>query len=384
MSIRRRLLLVFTATSLTIASGSVAAPAVVGSISAGPEVDCASCLVVADDGSVLWARAPRVRRPIASTTKMATALVVVERADLDAEVQVSGRAAAVPGGRLSLEEGEVFSVRELLFALLLASSNDAAVALAEHVAGSEDAFVDLMHGRVRELGATRTAFTTSHGLDEPGHVSTAEDLARLGGAVLEHPLLAEIVSTARASLTSSTRTVDIENTNELLQGYRGAVGIKTGYTSLAGNVLVAAAERQGRRVLAVAMDSEDAFADSRRLLDHGFAVLRRGVLVRKGDPVGAIVFDPAGAVDVTAARSIRGLPSPGSVRIELRLLDRIVPPLEAGTKVGTVVVRMGDRVVGRTDAVASTHVPVGRSGWVGAALAALVRGCARALPGTTA
>jgi serine-type D-Ala-D-Ala carboxypeptidase (penicillin-binding protein 5/6) len=343
------------------------------------EVTCASCLLLSDEG-VIWSRAPDTARPNASTTKMMTALVVRDRADLDQEVRVPPSAVAVTGGRLSLEVGESLTVRELLFALLMVSSNHAAITLAEHVAGSERDFVDLVNEEASDLGATSFNAVTSHGLDAPGHVASASDLATIALRLLEDPLLAEIVSTPAASVTSDRRGIQLENTNELLESYRGLIGIKTGFTLRAGNVLVAAAERQGRRVVAVVMDSDDSFADTRVLLDHGFARLRRGVLVEGGDSVGTLVFDPYGSLNVVAARTVRGLPHRESIALDLEPSPTVEAPVVAGDSVGEVTVHVEGRVVARLDALAADTVEPAEPNAVQRLLTFTLRTAAR-LPG---
>lgn len=347
------------------------------------DVDCVSCLLVDDEGVALWARRPRLPRANASTTKLATALVVVERADLEDHVTVSQAAAAVPGGRFSLEAGERAAVGELLEGLLVASSNDAAYALAEHVAGSEAAFLNLMHAKAREVGATGSRFASSHGLDAPGHLSTAYDLAALGSATLEDPLLSEIVKSPEAIIETSGRRIRVENTNELLETYRGLVGIKTGYTIEAGNVLVAAAERQGRRLIAVVMGSEEHFTDARRILDHGFKVLARGVILDKDGIVGSLVLDPSGSVDVAPAAVIRGLARPEDVRIQLRPLDTLVPPVGPGERVGKFVVTRDGHVVAETAAVSLGRVYREGGRWGEGVLAALLGVAGRVIPART-
>ena len=224
-------------------------------------------------GRTLWARSPHAARPNASTTKMVTALVTVRSVGLDEKVTVSPAAAATGGGGVDLIAGERYTVEDLLHALLMTSSNDSAVALAEHVAGSEAAFVEEMNALLEELGARDTTFVTSHGLDTPGHAASALDLATIGVEVLREPVLARIVATAQTTIGGSSGPQRIENTNLLLESYRGAVGIKTGMTSLAGQVLVAAARRDGYLVVAVAMGSGDAAADGRALLDFGFEAI---------------------------------------------------------------------------------------------------------------
>ena len=167
---------------LLIGSGAAARAA-----AGPPQVTCEACLVVDENGRALFQRAAATLLPNASTTKMTTALVVVSRAELDDVVVVSDRAAGTGGGGLDLAPGSRYVVRSLLFALLLTSSNDAAVALAEHVGGSEAAFVAAMNRYVAELGARDTNYVTAHGLDTPGHGSSARDLALIATELLDDP-----------------------------------------------------------------------------------------------------------------------------------------------------------------------------------------------------
>lgn len=326
-----------------------------------PAVGCAACLVTTET-DVLWGREVDSRRPNASTTKMVTALVVVAAADLDELVRTSPHAAATGGGGFDLRPGDTFSVEDLLDALLLSSSNDAAVALAEHVAGSEEAFVARMNRVARALGARNSHFVTPHGLDVPGHYSTARDLARIALAVLRRPTLAAIVGSSSAVISGSSGVHELVNTNPLLETYEGAIGVKTGYTAGAGDVLVAAAVRGGRRLVAVAMGSSDAAADARALLDYGFAVLGRGVLVSEGRVLGALVFDPSGATAVVSGRTVRGIPDPDRVEVTFEP-GPVTPPLAAGETVGTMIVTLPDgRVVARGPAVAEDELPDGGGG----------------------
>lgn len=348
-----------------------------------PALTCAACLIAVDE-DVLWGREADSPRPNASTTKMVTALVVVAAGRLDAPVRASASAAATGGGGLDLRPGDVFSARDLLYALLLSSSNDAAVALAEHVAGTEEAFVALMNRFARSLGARASRFVTPHGLDVPGHFSTARDLARFALAVLRRPVLAEIVATPATTISGSSGTVKLVNTNPLLETYEGAIGVKTGYTAGAGDVLVAAAERKGRRLIAVAMGSGNAAADAAALLDYGFRVLGRGVLARQGMVLGDLVFDPAGAVGVVPARTVRGIPDPSSVAVRFEADDSVIPPIADGETVGTVVVSsQGGDVVARAPAIAQGDL--GETGDEGAAsvFGAVLRAAAWLVRGTS-
>jgi D-alanyl-D-alanine carboxypeptidase (penicillin-binding protein 5/6) len=223
---------------------------------------------------VLFSRAARIQLANASTTKMMTALLSVANGDLDDIVTVSPSAAATGGGGVELRPGERFTKLELLEAMLIESANDAAVALAEHLGGTEAVFVEGMNRLAERLGLKESHFANAHGLDAPGHGVSARDEVKIAKLLLAQPRLRDIVATERTTISSDSRTIALENTNLLLGVYPGLIGVKTGYTSDAGNVLVAAARRHGVTLISVAMHSDDAFRDTRRLLDHGWKRLR--------------------------------------------------------------------------------------------------------------
>ncbi|MFN2389709.1 MAG: D-alanyl-D-alanine carboxypeptidase family protein [Actinomycetota bacterium] len=341
-----------------------------------PTLSCEACIVVDDTGRTLFAR--RAGRPlaIASTTKMMTALLADAALARDERVTVSPTAAATGGGGLDLEAGESYPVDTLLKALLMTSSNDAAVALAEAVAGTEAAFVRAMNRRAAELGARGTMFVTAHGLDRPGHVSTARDLARIAAELLSDPELAAIAAAPSTTAAGPEGSILLENRNLLLESYPGAIGVKTGYTAEAGNVLVAAARRHGRRVITVALGSDDSFADSTALLDLGFARLRRGLVLRAGRPVGALVFAAGGASPIVAAETVRGIVRPDRVEVSVAATSGAAAlPLAPGDRVGTIVLstRSG-RVIAEVAAVAAAPVDAPSGGWLAGLLGGLLRG----------
>lgn len=339
-----------------------------------PDVTCESCIVLDDGGRVLFRRRANDRRANASTTKMVTALVVVRAARPSEEVTVSATAAAVGRGGVDLHAGDRLSVKELLYALLMSSSNDSAVALAEHVASSETAFVSKMNSLASSMGARDTRFVTAHGLDTPGHYSTASDLATVGATLLEHPLLARIVATPKRVIRGTRTPEVVENRNLLLETYTGAIGIKTGFTSQAGNVLVAAARRRHRTVIAVAMGSVDAAADSAELLDYGFARLNQTLLLDAGDAIGALIWPSGLATTVVAGSPVRGLADESKITISLEPASS--PSVTAGDPVGTIVVRTGRRKLARIEGLAADTVGGQTPSWVADTLAAVVRAAA--------
>jgi D-alanyl-D-alanine carboxypeptidase (penicillin-binding protein 5/6) len=216
---------------------------------------------------------PDRRAPMASTTKLMTALVVMENTALTDTVTISRQAEGTGHKQIHVHQGDTWTVGELLEALMVVSANDAAVALAEHVGGDVASFVEMMNARAAHLDLVNTAYVNPHGLDAAGQYTTARDLVVLARAVMAHPELAALAAQDRAILVDGTgRITRWKSTNELLTAFDGAIGVKTGWTTRSGDVLVAAAERDGRRLYAVVMGSDDANVDAAALLKRGFAV----------------------------------------------------------------------------------------------------------------
>lgn len=230
----------------------------------------AALLADSDTQHVLLALNPTQPRPMASTTKLMTALLAVENAGLDEVVVVSPEALSVGEASMGLQAGEQLTVDDLLWGLLLNSGNDAAMALAGHVSGNEAAFVALMNQEAAALGLTNTRYANPHGLDAPEHYSSAHDLWRLGERVLAQPRLREMVATP----TYTAAGHGLWNRNELLGLYPGADGAKTGTSDLAGQCLVASVTRDGHRVMAVVLGSQDRYTDVIALFDHYFSAYR--------------------------------------------------------------------------------------------------------------
>lgn len=227
----------------------------------------------ASSGQTLAEADADTRRPMASTTKMMTALVALESSELTEVVAISEAAAAIGGAGIGYAAGEAVLLEDLVAALLLQSANDSAIAIAEHVGGNEPVFVGMMNERARALGLTNTSFANAHGLDSPNHFSSANDLLRLALAGMENPDFARMVAEPQITLGDAPDGSErvAENRNELVPEFEGIIGVKTGFTDDAGLVLVAAAERDGRTLYAVVMDSEDHFADAAALLEYGFS-----------------------------------------------------------------------------------------------------------------
>jgi len=240
-----------------------------------PEV--ASAYRVEIDGSPVWERKAQTRLPPASLTKLMTALLAIEQGDLQQITTISPAAARETGARLKLRTGERYSLQDLLAATLMASANDACHALADALAGSERAFVERMNRRAAELGMHDTHFENACGHDARGHYSSAFDLALLARKIIEQPALLQLTSRIdeRIRSTDGKRDIRFENKNALVGRYRGAFGLKTGYTSRAGKCLIAYAKRGDTSVLLVLLHGNDRWWDAVDILDVAFAEARR-------------------------------------------------------------------------------------------------------------
>ena len=235
-------------------------------------------------GRLLYEKNGYERLSMASTTKIMTAILVVENCSMEDIVTISPVASGVEGSSLWLEIGEQLTVEQLLYGLMLKSGNDAAVALAEHTAGSVDAFVVMMNEKAKKIGMFNTHFETPNGLDSDEHYTTAYDMAVMTCYAMELPQLREIVSTKETTIPWAGNTWDraLKNHNKLLWQYEGCTGVKTGFTKKSGRCLVSAAMRDGRELVAVTLNAPDDWSDHTKLLDYGFEDFETAVLTREG------------------------------------------------------------------------------------------------------
>ncbi len=255
---------------------------------ASPGISARSAVLIdARSGSVLYGKNENVRRGMASTTKIMTALVVLERMPLDTVVRVAPQACGIEGSSVYLSPGEEITVESLLYALMLQSANDAAEALAYAVSGSTEAFVRLMNERADSLGLVDTHFDNPHGLDGETHYTTAYELSLIAAAALENETFRRIVSTKKCTIPvrGNEATRLLVNHNRLLREYDDIIGVKTGYTRACGRTLVSAAERDGVRLICVTLDDGNDWADHRALLDYGFSLCEERVLAELGELV---------------------------------------------------------------------------------------------------
>lgn len=298
----------------------------------------AAILIERQTGRVLLESHADEALPMASTTKVMTALLALEKGHLDDVVTVGRNAYGVPGTSIYLELGEKLSLRDLLYGLMLASGNDAAVAIAEHVGGNVETFCRMMTERAEELGCTDTVFATPHGLPSEGHHTTARDLALIAREAMSHELFRQIVSTRRATIPWEGRSYQrvLSNKNRLLTEYEGATGIKTGYTKAAGRCLVFGAKRDELEVIGVVLNCGDWFHEAERLMDMGFERYEMFTALAEGETV-RILPVKEGTQETVCIRTAGSLAAP--VRKEqIPVLEFDMPEVvEAGKQEGEAV-----------------------------------------------
>ena len=297
-------------------------------------------LMEAESGRLLMGENEGEKLPMASTTKIMTALLILEAGeDLDTLVTVPKEAAKTEGSSLHLSAGERLSLRDLLYGLMMVSGNDAAVALAVHLDGSVAAFADRMNRRAADLGCENTHFTNPHGLHDPDHYTCALDLCRIARAAMALPLFRALVSAETYAASTGSRPRTFRTKNRVLTQIEGGCGVKTGYTKKAGRCLCFAAQRQGMLLIGAALNAPDMWADAETILDRGFAAFILRPFLSPGQTVGRVAVD-GGMKKALPAAAKEGILYPvrrdGSeaATVQVRLLDRIPAPVEQGCVLG--------------------------------------------------
>lgn len=322
-------------------------------------------LIDGESGRVLYEQNAHEPRYIASITKLMTALVAMESGhSLDEVVRVQKQYTGAEGSSMYLREGEELTLEALMYGLLLASGNDAALAVAGYCGGSVEEFVSRMNRKASLLGMENTTFLNPSGLTEEGHMSTAADMAKLAAACMKNETIARMVATRTITIAGRTFT----NHNKLLWRYEGCIGMKTGYTQRSGRTLISCAQRDGQRLIAVTLNDGNDWADHAAMLDYGFAAYTRTRLTAAREPVARIPVkgsllsfvqvEPADDVYYPLAQGER-------VRREVSLALWTHAPVSRGQTAGTITYYLDDQVVAVCPLVygesAGLHVAGGRS-----------------------
>lgn len=313
---------------------------VTGSVKAEemPTVSAKSAILIEyTTGKVLYAKNAEERLPMASTTKIMTALLALETANLSDVVTIGPNAAGVEGSSMYLKAGETMTMEDLLYGLMLSSGNDAAVAIAEHIAGSEEAFAERMTARAKELGCVNTQFKNANGLPDEKHYTTALELACITGKAMENETFRKIV----ASTSARAGGRYLSNHNKMLSIYEGAIGVKTGYTKAAGRTLVSAAKRDDITLIAVTLNAPDDWDDHSKMLDYGFERMEKRQIVFSGKNAGEIKVDGGTKESVSALfASDFFLPVLKTEKVEIKCLlpESIPAPIKAGQEIGSAEV----------------------------------------------
>lgn len=333
----------------------------VGALAQGETSAKAACVMEMETGRVLFEKNMHERLPMASTTKVMTALLALEHGDLSAQVTCSANAFGVPGTSIYLQQGETLTLEQMLKGLMLASGNDAAVAIAEHIGGSVSRFVQMMNERARQIGAVNTHFANPHGLPDDTHYTTAYDLALIAREAMRSDAFRSLVSAERAAIPWQGRTYDrqLKNKNRLLSDYAGATGVKTGYTSRAGRCLVFGARRDRMELVGAVLNCYAWFDEAARLMDGCFETYTMARLLAPAMSAGRIAvtdgMESSVGLCVMEELSIP-LESGEAAQIVLDIPGSVSAPVYPGRHIGTAALVLDGKVYGTCEVVASGYV----------------------------
>lgn len=334
-----------------------------------------AALIDGKTGRLLWGRNAEEPMAMASTTKIMTAILVLENCGLEEVVMVSKNASRQPEVHMELREGERWKAGDLFSAMMLRSYNDAAVALAEHVSGSVEAFCGEMTKKAKDIGAKDTVFGSPNGLDshltDAAHHSTAYDMALIAAYALEKETFREIIAQPEITVADleGKHVCNVTNGDRFLQEYSGAIGVKTGYTNKAGHCFVGAAEREDVLLISTVLGSgwgtggkEKKWKDTKALMDYGFEKFHSYEAVKKGVVFGEVRINdsPAERVEMVLAEGYGALFSEEereSLRMEAVLPKEVEAPVEKGEKLGKALLFLGDEKITEIDLLAKASAP---------------------------
>ncbi len=331
-----------------------------------PEISARAAIVIDGvTGQILWGRNIHQRLPQASTTKMMTGIVALERGQLSDTVVVSKRSSDIAGSSIYLEPGERLTFEQLLYGVMLNSGNDASNAVAEYVGGSTDRFVGLMNDKAKALGLKNTQYTNPHGLPADEHFSSAYDMAMIARYALSNPEFAKITTTKALEVPGNGRIERrvLVNHNKLLRYFPGAYGGKTGYTSVAGRCFVGSAKRDGRYVIEALLDAPQMWEDAEALLNYGLDNFKSEPVAKAGTTIAKVTVQKGRDSQVAAIlpQDVSVTVGPGfkgAVSTSYELDPAVQAPVVAGQKIGTFHVKQGEKLVATFPLTAASAVSV--------------------------
>lgn len=310
-----------------------------------PEIS-AECAYVCEleSGIMLYGKNENMQHAMASTTKIMTAIIALEKCSPNEAVEVSINAANTEGSSIYIEAGEQIKMKDLVYGLMLNSGNDAAVAIAEHISGDTQAFCIEMNNKAKEIGAFNTNFKNPNGLFDDEHYTTASDLAIITRYAMKNEIFRQIVSTKNysATLLNNNRILYFKNHNKLLWNFEGAIGVKTGYTKDTGRCLVSSAEKDGCTLIAVTLDAPNDWNDHQKLLDFGFSELEPRIVIENGQVMHSSKIGDRN-YDFIAERDCTIYMKKGNsgATVSINMPNTFTAPINRGEKVGTITVTYG-------------------------------------------
>lgn len=308
----------------------------------------------------LYSKNANTRMPMASTTKIMTALVALELSSPDELVSIKKDVVGTEGSSAYLKEGEVLTMEELLYALLLQSANDAAVAIACHIGGDISGFAEIMNKRAEALGLCDTHFTNPHGLDDEEHYTTAAELAKIAAEALKNESFRKITSTYKKTFATEERSRTYVNHNKLLRLYDGCIGVKTGFTKRSGRCLVGAADRDGLTFITVTLDAPSDWSDHSAMLDFGYESLERICLAESLDHIYEVPLLEGVKDSITAANTLGAdiITERGehNTREYIKLVRFAVAPVTEGDLLGEIIYTVDGKETARVALVATESV----------------------------
>ena len=317
-------------------------------------------LYLPETHSFLYAKNADTRMAMASTTKIMTALIVLENSNLDDIVTIPQQAVGTEGSSAYLKVGEKLTIEEMLYALLLQSANDVAVSLAYHIGGDIDGFAELMNSRAESLGLVDTHFSNPHGLDDKEHYTTARELAIIAAEAMKNDSFRQIVSTKKKSFVTDERSRTYINHNKLLALYDDCIGVKTGFTKKSGRCLVSAAERDGLTFISVTLNAPNDWSDHTNLLNYGYSRLEKITLCNSEDYKYSLpIINLEGeSVLVTNKESRFIISERGDNNVEehVRIYRYAIAPIEEGDVLGEVIYTKNGEEISRVQLVACQTV----------------------------